>query len=329
MATMLNRIVAVSYGIEGTYGAGTPDPAFSSCNLLFRNGNLLGVDQEVIDLSELRAGLTKSGDAIGRTLYKITPGHVLMGHAGAPTAFRLGRLLRMCGMQETTNASSATYAFRSSGFESGVVKVELGGTDASSITAILKGAYGNVQFAGAAGQPITIDATVTGTFAVPSYSGSSASKSLPSNTVQTMKNVGLVVTPETGLGTDTFSTPVSPTLKFKSFSLDLGMDIQEDKDANAADALFGLLLANRRPTAQIVVGLDSTLYDDFIAQMQGGLKHKVTFTHGSGTGKVCVFTWYGQITNVELQDDVGLRTAAISYNLARATDDAELSLVFS
>jgi hypothetical protein len=338
-SSMLSRIVAVSYGIETTYGAGTPDPLFSSCNLLFRNTNLLSVDQEVVDLAELRATLTKSGDAPGRTLYKANPGHVLMGHGGAPTTFRLGKLLRMCGMIETTNASSATYNFRSSGFESGLAKVELAATDASSITALLKGVYGTAQISGAAGQPIQIDATLSGIFSTPTFAGSSAAKSLPSNTAQTMKSATLVITPETGVGTETYSTPLTSagtpaTPKFKSFTLDLGIDVQEDKDANAADALFGLILANRKPTAQLVVGLMSDIYDDLIAQMQQGLKHKVTFTHGSGVGKVIGFQWFGQISNVELQDDVGLRTVTISYNLATSQSpvgsaDQELQLTFS
>lgn len=342
MASYLSRIVNVGIAINtsGTYasGAGVANGLVSAIHQ-FRNTTPVAIDTTVVNLSELRQSFSKTQDAVGRQVYKLTPGLVLMG-VSSPTGplpnsttvaqdFRLGKILRMCGMSEsiTTTSSSLTYTFRSSAFEDGFVDCVL--ADAGGTTALrykMKGVYGTCVIAGSAGQVITVDPTLTGLIAVqPSIVAVPASTFPPAgNTAQTMKSEGLSLT--TSVTTYTGAT----ALKFKSFSLDLGIDVQEDADANAADSLYGLLVAGRTPTLQLTVGCDSTNVADFHADMLTGAIQTIIFTHGSGVGRTCKFTCKGQIQSVTQTDDTGLRTLQIQYNLAvgGGLDESELTMLF-
>lgn len=346
MANMLSRIVTTSLNINtsGTYASGTEvnaTPNMSSCIHQFRNTSPIAVDTTVVNLQELRQSYSKSSDAIGRQLYKFTPGIVVIGigNSGAQAPgvltsanFRLGKLLRMCSMSQTADSvssSSLTYAFRSSGFEDGVVDVQLADSVNSAMLYRLKGVYGTFTLAGSAGQVITCDPTLTGVINVQPGLGatkvtSSACFQAAGNTAETMKAEGLSVT--TSAGTRTGAT----AFKFKSFSIDAGIDVQEDSDANAADALGGLIIAGRTPTMQLTVGAESTQVAEMYADLKSGFLQTIVFTHGSSVGKYMTVTAKGQLTNVVMADDVGLRTLQLTYSLAvgATSDDTELTIVF-
>lgn len=331
MSKMLGRIVAVSMGIETTYGGGTPDPLLASANLLFRNGNVLAPDRALIDLAELRDSFTKSGDVPGRGLWKLNPGYVIMGHGGAASlaTFRLSPILKAMGFTESApGTGSLRYVPRTTETpnQSAVINVEMASQGANAIRAQLKGGYGTYTMAAQAGGAVTLDTEFQALYAAPT-NPAKTSPTLPSNTAEPFRNVGLVVTPEDSAGADTYTTPLS-TLKFKSFNLVGGVDIQEDTDANQSDALAGLVITDRNPTLTCVYGLDDAQYDDFLLHHANGIKHKVNFVHGSGVGKRMRLTAYGQITGVDLQDDVGIRTVQVSYNLRRQVSEGELQLDF-
>jgi len=319
MANMLSRVLAMSARVESSYASGTPtDTSFNSGLLLFRNTTPVALDTQVVDLQELRSSMTKTGDAVGRQLYRITPGLVLMGHANSISTFRLDPIFRMCGLAGSTSGSTRTYVFRSTGFESGVVDIAENDVSTSAISYGLKGVYGNTVIAGSAGQPVTVDPTLTGIYTAPTLV-STVSATLPTNTSETMKGDGLVITD----GGGAFSTA-----KCKSFSLDLGWPVNEDLDFNATNALAGLILGRRNPTFQLTVGLDSSRYTQWVADITAGTKHTITFTHGSAAGKYCKFTIKGQLTDLPQGDDVDLRTVQLTYNLAAATEEDELKLEF-
>ena len=106
------------------------------------------------------------------------------------------------------------------------------------------------------------------------------------------------------------------------------MQIGEDTDANAADALAGLVITGREPRLTMVYGLDDSQYATFLCAHSTGEKHKINFKHGTVAGRFMTFTAYGQVAGVELQDDVGIRTVSVTYNLAKQDDDQELELIF-
>ena len=136
MPSHLSRIVAMSVAVNttGTYAGGT-SPNMSSCIHQFRNTTPIQIDTDLVNLQELRQSMSKTSDAVGRQLYRLTPGLVTIGIGNSTNKpgtvespkFRLGRILRMCGMSESPSSSlssSLTYTFRSSGFEDGLIEVQ-------------------------------------------------------------------------------------------------------------------------------------------------------------------------------------------------------------
>lgn len=344
MSSYISRIVnvGVAINLSTTYAAGTSN-GLSSAIHQFRNTTPVAIDTNVVNLQELRQSFSKTSDAVGRQLYKLTPGLVLMG-PGSPTIpdntttttgtiggdFRLGKILRMCGMSEslTATGSSVTYTFRSSGFEDGLVECHLTDvTGTNSLKYKMKGVYGTCTFAGSAGQVITVDPTLTGIIAFQPSTTVAVAAVFPSagNTADTMKSAGCTIT------TGTVGLIAATNIKFKSFSLDLGIDVQEDSDANAADALYGLLIAGRTPTLQLTIGCDSIFVNDFHADLKSGFIQTIVFNHGTGLGRFCKFTMKGQLQSVTQTDDTGLRTLQLQYNLAigAGADESELTIFFA
>lgn len=341
MASHLSRIVAMSVAVNSTatYGGGT-SPNMSSCIHQFRNTTPVQIDTDLVNLQELRQSMSKTSDAVGRQLYRLTPGLVVIGigNSGAQIPgtvespkFRLGRILRMCGMSESASAgsSSLTYTFRSSGFEDGLVEVQRSDVGTNALLYKLKGVFGTYTMAGSAGQVITVDPTLTGVIngnptVTTAQNVTSAHFQSAGNTSETMESSGCTITTNVG-------TIAAASLKFKSFSLDAGIDVQEDKDANSADGLYGLLIVGRSPTLQITIGCDSANAQQFYDDLRTGFIQTINFTHGSGVGKRMQMIAKGQLQSVTQADDVGLLTLQLQYNLAVGTgnDDSELTLVFT
>jgi len=326
MANMLARTVAFSAIMEDSYDGGptaeTTD--FSSSNFLFRNTNIHQANTNTVELDELQTSMSKSGFAVGRQLQTFTPGYVLMGFGStaAKANYRLGRIFRMCGMQETIPTSSLTYKFRSTGFESGAVALHENAVSGNGILYTATGVYGSCQLAGAAGQVITVDPTLQGLYAAPvAQAAPTLINPTDGNIAETMKSEALVITPQ--------GESAKSTLTFKSFTLDFGIDVQENSDANATDALAGLLIVNRTARATVVVGLDSSDAVDWFSHLTTGSskRHTVTFTHSATAQQKVKFTWIGQLEDLPKADDVGQRTVTLTYRLIdTANNDGELQI---
>lgn len=344
MPAHLSRIVAMSVAVNtsGTYAGGT-SPNMSSCIHQFRNTTPIQIDTDLVNLQELRQSMSKTSDAVGRQLYRLTPGLVVIGIGNSTNKpgtvespkFRLGRILRMCGMSESPSSSassSLTYTFRSSGFEDGLIEVQRADIGTQALKYKMKGVYGTFTMAGSAGQVITVDPTLTGLIAAaPTVTTAETITSshfqTSGNTSEVMESSGLNYTHSNG-GAN--SIPAA-SIKFKSFSLDAGVDVQEDKDCNSADGLYGLLIVGRQPTMQITIGCDSGTAQSFYNDLATGFVQKFNFTHGSGEGKRMTVSAKGQLQSVTQADDVGLLTLQLQYNLAVGTDadESELTITFT
>ena len=323
MADLLGRIVSISSSLSA-------DPAFSSANFLFRNGSIMTVDTQVINLQELRQSFTNSGNAVGRQLVRFNPGFVLMGPGGVmPTTnpeFRLGHYFRMCGMQETSLSSSSSlrYKFRSSNFESGFVNVQyqdLLGT--SSIITKATKVQGTCVIAGSAGQVITVDPTLTGSISQQPTRQTAVTPTMPTggNLSRTMQTEAATIAGLTG--------GLTQTIKWKSFSIDFGIDIQEDLDANSTDGFYGVLIGGRSPIMQMVINLDSTDGPKFYTDLDAGTIHTWTWTHGNAASNRFHFQVRGQLNNVTIAEDATQRTAQLDYALVATTEEDELQITLS
>ena len=341
MSAMLTRILAISAGIDpvlaGETGFVPASHDFQSAVYLFRNTSPYQADTAQIDLQELKESFTSSGTAVGRQLGRITPGLVLMSTGGAAQApnFRLGKYLRMCGMQQASISSSASlrYTFRSTGFESGYVNFGMNDTGSSAIVVKLNRVQGTLTIAGQAGQVITVDPTISGFIATQptKVAGITATyHTAVGNTAEIMENEGLQIVGNASSQFNGGGTLLSTQVKFKGFTFDQGWDIQEDLDANSDNAFYGLIYNGRNPTLQLTVDANSDQVSKFFTDLQNtSARHTITFLHGSAVGKYAHFSFEGQLTNIQFGDDVGLRTLQLSYNLVSTTNDGEAQITFS
>jgi hypothetical protein len=327
MAIQFERIISVSAGIPtgGGYGSATGDPTSTNAIHCFRNTTPVAVDTNLVDLQELRDTFTKTnGDLSGRQLLKFTPGFVVQSFASNAGTFRFDPIFRMCGMQKVSSSSSSlTYQFKTfyavngatTGYNDGIVNVYMNDASSDSVKWRMLGTQGTFTMSGSAGQPITMDATLSGLYAAPSLVGASVTATLPGINAEIMQTEAMTIG--------------GSTYKFKSFSLDAGLEVQEDTDANASKGLAALVITNRKPTLQMVIGADSTNYVSFYADLTAQTERTITFLHGSAAGKFMRLVATGRLTNVTMSADVGIRTFTLDYQLTNSTGDNELKLEFS
>jgi hypothetical protein len=118
----------------------------------------------------------------------------------------------------------------------------------------------------------------------------------------------------------------------RSFKFDLANTIVERRDMNSSKGLYGLWITDRKPTLDLVIEVENllTTFNPWTAlNTQPSVTSSISFTHGTGVHKRCLFTFnQAQLKDVQYQDDQGIRTYALSYTLNSSTDDAEYSIKF-
>jgi hypothetical protein len=313
--------------------------ASSNAMLLFDEMNPISMDVSVVEKQIVRSSLTKSKNLIGRRLYNLKPKTMLSNAGGADTSTTVATgvtktngglppffspLLRACGMQQSIGGSvSVLYRPRSSGFESATAVVY-----ADTIKHQVTGLVGTFSIDGTAGEGIELSFDMKGNYALPT-AGTLPSPTYPLDEKVLCQSETIRVVPSTG-AIATF-TPI-----VRSFKMDLGGTTVERKDANSAFGLYGLYFVDRKPTFELVVEVDIIgNFDPFsnLASSTGSITtHAVSFLHGAGTsaGAANIGFYFGslQVKDVQYQDDGGIRTYAISYDVFNATDDQDFSMRF-
>ncbi len=55
----------------------------------------------------------------------------------------------------------------------------------------------------------------------------------------------------------------------------------------------------------------------------------IAFTHGSVANRLCAFSFpYAQLVNLNYQDDGGIRTYQLQFNLTSVADDGDYTITF-
>lgn len=309
----------------------------SNAMLLFDEMNPISMDVSVVEKQIVRSSLTKSKNLIGRRLYNLKPKTMLSNAGGADKDTAVGTgatktsggippffspLLRACGMQQSIGTSvSVLYRPRSSGFESATAVVY-----ADSIKHQVTGLVGTFSIDGTAGEGIEISFDMKGNYALPTL-GTLPSPTYPLDEKVLCQSENITVVPSSG-------SSFIPIVR--SFKMDLGGTTVERKDANSAFGLYGLYFVDRKPTFELVVEVDTIgNFDPFgnLASLTGSVTtHQVSFLHGAGAsaGAANVGFYFGslQVKDVQYQDDGGIRTYAISYDVFNTTDDRDFSMRF-
>ena len=240
---------------------------------------------------------------------------------GLPPFF--GSLLKACAMSQTIEASaSVQYKPVSSGFSSATAHVY---ADAHKV--IVTGLYGNVVFEGRAGEALTLDFDMKGQYAKGTDEALPTDAVYPTDNKVLVQNESLTITP---LGSSAY-TPI-----VRSFRFDVGNQIIERRDMNSARGLYGIFVSDRRPTLELVIEVDTFANIDPFDHMSDETTgvtttHGVHFTHGGSTSdpNQTKFSFNKcQLTNVQYQDDQGIRTYALSYNLTPDADDDDFRIDF-
>lgn len=347
----LTRKTLVTIASEDTYGVDA-SPATSGSGsgayLLFDEINPLQIDTQVVEQQSVRASYSKRQDLIGRQLWMLRPKTMIMGSPGADisnTAALAGvdpltgtgqnaggaptdglppffnHLLKACAMSETIDTStSVQYKPVSSGFDSATAHVW-----ADNHKTIIKGLYGNVTFEGRAGEALTMDFDLKGVYDKPEPVNIPTDTTYPADNKVLVQNEALVI------NNGSAYTPI-----VRSFRFDVGNQIIERRDMNSSRGLYGIFISDRRPTLELVVEVDALgTFDPFddIANETTGINttHAISFRHGgAGTSaNESKFTFNKcQLTNVQYQDDQGIRTYAFSYNLTPDADDDDFAIDF-
>lgn len=336
----LTRKTLVLAKTETTYGTEAAPNSEASVSsqamLLFDEINPLSLDVQVVEKQVVRASLTKNKNLIGRRLYNVKPKTMLSNakgyvysysaltgtsstNGGQPPFF--SPLLRACALSETGHSSvSVLYRPKSSSFESATCHVY-----ADQIKHVVAGCVGTFTMEGTGGEGIELMFDLKGKYAAPT--GTAA----PTPTYPADEKV-LCASENLSVSGYQSGSPI-----VRSFKFDMGNTIVERKDANSAFGLYGLYITDRKPTFELVVEVEpQSVFDPWsdLANATTGdvTAHTVSFLHGAGAaaGQKNVGLYFGslQLKDVQYQDDGGIRTYALSYDVFNGTDDRDFSMRF-
>lgn len=308
----------------------------SYAQLLWDETNPLSLDTEVVEQQSVRASYSRNQDLIGRQLWNFRPKTMLMssvGHSsaggGALTGTDTGikgeppfysHLLRACALEESYpgNSSSVIYKPRSKDFESCSAAVW-----ADTHFVGLTGLFGNLTIEGRGGEGISLDFDMKGNYSEPEHTSIPTTTTYPLDGKTLIQNEGIII----NAGNENYQPII------RSFRFDLGNQIIERRDMNSGRGLYGLFVADRNPTLEIVIEVDTidnfNVFSNLSHATTGAVTtHYLEMDHNDTPDEI-IFRWYdAQMTNVQYQDDQGIRTFAITYNLTAANDDKEFDIKF-
>ena len=318
MANELNQRSVAMAAAVATDGV----PNYTVAIPLFRNTDCVKVDGKKIDLAPLSASLSKPGYLVGAKTCEFTPGLNLQGVetlTATPTLWRLDSIFRACGWARTTpGVGSLRLRMRSSGFETARVLFSEVTEDGNAVKWDIPGTIGNLEISGTAGAEIQVSPTLKGVYVEPTTAAVAGTITTGNNTAEYMQNAPLTLTVQGG-------TPMT-TVIAKSFKVNAGYEINDWTDFGSAEGIASQRRSDRKPTHEIVVGMDYTKYIELLQAWSGGYSKRITaaFRQGVTVGARISFTLIGQLTNMPRGGEINLRTITLSFDgvpSSGATDD--------
>jgi len=116
----------------------------------------------------------------------------------------------------------------------------------------------------------------------------------------------------------------------RSLSISMNNSIIERPDVNSPEGLIGVRLADRAPTASLVIEEPLLATKDFWALLEGATGVDIDFTHGSDAGdKIAVSIPKLGLTNITRSDDNGIVVITLEGICSKTLDAGNDELVFT
>ena len=316
MAKELNqRSIAMAAAVATDWA-----PAYSISIPQFRNTDVVKVDGKKIDLAPLSASLSKPGYLVGAKTCEFTPGLNLQGiegyYATVARDWRLDSIFRACGWIRSSASNTITLKLPVLGnimrkiaasYEAARIILAEIAEDGQAVLWDVANCIGNLEISGTAGAEIQMTPTLKGTYAAPS-TGAAPTPNTGTNVCEYMQNSSATITITSG---STITDVIA-----KSFKMNAGFEINDWTDFGSPEGISGQRRSDRKPTHELVVGMDYSKYVELLLCWSGGYakRMKVNFTHGTIAGRFCKFTLWGQLTNMPRGGEINLRTLTLSFD---------------
>lgn len=228
----LTRKSLILAKIESSYGV-DPTPTAASNSIATLNSSIKETFEEVERNVQI-SSLTRKQSVGAKKFAEVTFTAELIGSGTAGTAPRLGTLLRACAMSETvTSSTSVEYLPASSSLDSITIYFYQDGVEH-----VVTGCVGTYKMTCTAGSPAMLEFTFTGVWSTPT------DVTLPTPTFEsTVDSVPLCKSAGLALN--------STSLVVNEFTLDMANTVATRPSINAATAIAGFQITDRKPVATI------------------------------------------------------------------------------
>jgi len=275
----------------------------------------------MVQRGAIRTSLGEMQHIYGGMLQSVTFECEVKGSGTAGTAPEIDALLRACGLDGTTVASTSnTYAPTSSDLESCTIHYyEAAAGSTSQVRHILLGCRGNVEFTWTAGDILLARFTMLGR-----RSGNPTDQTLPTPTYDS-------TVPQAVKGLASTIGGVSD-LVVQNYTLNLGNEIIVPDDLNDTDGYGEIIIAGRDPTLVVnrhteLVATLAPWADLAVGTARAFVSGTLGGTAGNRIALTCGQMHYRGITQI---DDSGVRANGFTFGLHEtSTIDTEFSLAFT
>lgn len=321
-----SRICPMMAVVETAYGSGATDPAFAPAAdglLAYDSAVPISLDISRIELRPHGASFTHRSDIIAQRVAKLRFRCMLQGSGTAGDATIVGykgfdALLQGCGVTSTDAGATLSYTPAAiSALKSVAIRINMNG-----VVHTVQGAYGTFSSSGDPRNGNAVDFEFTGLYEAPL----ALTDQFDLWDGGAQRALGFL-----NLQSSTINNGSAYTEVLKSYRFAMNATIEPIDDANSATGMWGLVYADRAPTLNVVVGLDTDsganiAYPEWFANCFAGTTHAVAWTQGTVSGNKWTQSFPTvQVVNVTPQASGAHRSISIDYKVQHATDNTEFT----
>jgi len=304
----LKRRAVLLAKIESVYGT---DPTPAETDAIATTDISIKPSFEPVERAIQIASMTKLPAASGMRFYEVSFTADLIGSGAMGTAPKLGALFQACAMTQTVATSSVTYTPTSSPISSCTLYVYQDG-----LRHIVSGCVGSWKLTGEAGKIPQVEFKFNGIYAA------------ATDTAIVTPTFDSTVTTPPVVKSATFSYN-SVALIASKFEIDLANTIAKRPSINAAYALAGFHITDRKPIVSFDPETAAVATVDFLGDAVTTTR-AVVCTLGTATGNRCVVTVPAvMVTEVDYADRDQTLINNIKGEATGTTDGSELNLKFT
>ncbi len=317
--TLKSVLLAKSHTV-GSFDVDPVPTAAANAMLCHTEVNPVQLDAERVTPAYLTGSFTKQADIIGRKLWTITPQIYLQGSSDPAKAPFFLPLVEACGFGVTTTAGPPDNLWTLAPLTEGARPCAIYHHTSGILKKMLT-CFGTVKFDFPAGQPVNMTFSMKGLF----QAGGPTDVAYPSGTLVLPTPLARQVAKE-GL------TIGGYTPRFMNISLDMAGAVNERRDGNSTEAMYGTFLGDRAPMCTILIEKETTLagFNAYAPLLTVGSFTDISWVHGVTGGSRAAFTlpdW--QLVAVNEREDNRRQMWELTYKGRADTPDTELEIEFA